>query len=141
MSTGISPEKAAEHQRVVTWGGIKGGLAGLGVALPLSYALHRNWPYYRSLQPSLKVFGIILISVPSFVISAERAGLKHERKDWHDVGEEELKTVAARQQARWDRMSVKEKFADWAVRHQYSLITGTWAASVLGAYAWVARDQ
>ena len=140
MKPDITPEKAAEHQRIVTLGGIKGGLAGLGVALPLSYALHQRWPYYRSLQPSLKAFGIILIAVPSFVISAERAGLAHERQDWHDPGTEELNTVAAREKAKWERMSVGEKFSDWAVRHQYSLITGTWAASMLGAYAWVSRD-
>ena len=138
--TEITPEKASEHQRVVTWGGIKGGLAGLGVALPVSYALHQRWPYYRSLQPSLKAFGVILVAVPAFVISAERAGLAHERKDWRDPGTQELHTVATREQERWEKMSAKEKISDWAIRHQYSLITGTWAASMLGAYGWVSRD-
>ena len=139
-SSEISPDKVAEHQRIVALGGLKGGLLGLGVSAPLSYILHRRWPYYRSLQPSLKAFGIILVTVPAFVISAERAGLAHERRDWNDVGKAELDTIASREQARWERLSGKEKIADWAVRHQFSLITGSWAASMLGAYAWISRD-
>ena len=55
-------------------GGAKGFLSGAAVAFPASYLLQRRWAYYRQLPPCLKVFGVILVVVPSFVISAEHAG-------------------------------------------------------------------
>ncbi|KAL5527180.1 hypothetical protein ACEPAG_5971 [Sanghuangporus baumii] len=133
-------EQKEEHQRAVIQGGAKGFLGGLGVALPASYILYRRWPYYRNLQPSLKAFGVILVAVPSFVISAERAGLRYERQRWDDLGTQEIQTVHERERAKWERMNVKEKFADFARRHPFSLITGSWATSMIGIYAWVSRD-
>ena len=135
-----TPEEQNEHQQAVIRGGIKGFLGGLGVALPLSYVLYRRSPYYRSLQPSLKAFGVILISVPACVISAERAGLAYERRRWDDVGTAELSVIHAQEQAKWQSMSATEKAADFARRHPFSLITGTWATSMAGIYAWVSRD-
>lgn len=120
--------------------GVKGLLGGLGVAIPVSYVLHRRWPYYHGLQPSLKAFGVILVAVPSFVISAERAALAYERAQWTGVGEDELKLLEAREQSRRKAMNIKEKATDLAARHPFSLISGTWAASMLGIYAWVSRD-
>ncbi|KAL5488257.1 RCF2_2 [Sanghuangporus weigelae] len=133
-------EQKEEHQRAVILGGAKGFLGGLGVALPASYILYRRWPYYRNLQPSLKAFGVILVAVPSFVISAERAGLRYERQRWDDLGTQELQSVHERERAKWERMNVKEKFADFARRHPFSLITGSWATSMIGIYTWVSRD-
>ncbi|EJD00948.1 uncharacterized protein FOMMEDRAFT_21421 [Fomitiporia mediterranea MF3/22] len=133
-------EQQEEQQRAVITGGVKGFLGGLSVALPLSYILHRRWPYYRSLQPSLKAFGVILVAVPSFVISAERAGLAYERRRWDDVGAHEIDVIKAREHARWQAMSAKDRFSDFARRHPFSLITGTWATSMVGIYAWVSRD-
>ena len=78
----ITKEEQDAQQRATIVGGLKGLAGGLGVALPASYLLYRRYPYYRALQPSLKAFGVILVAVPAFVISAERAGQKFEREQW-----------------------------------------------------------
>ena len=110
------------------------------MALPLSYVLHRRWPYYRSLQPSLKAFGVVLVAVPSFVISAERVAIAYERAQWNDIGELELKAIHSRDVARRSAMSLRDRAADVVAHHPFSLISGTWATSMLGIYAWVSRD-
>lgn len=77
-----SKEELDAQQRATIVGGLKGFTGGLAFALPVSYALHRKWPYYRALPPSLKAFGVILVAVPSFVISAEHAGQRFEESRW-----------------------------------------------------------
>lgn len=82
----LTPQQEEEHQSAVIAGAAKGFFGGLAVALPLSYLLQRRSPYYRSLTPALKAFGVVLVAVPSFVICAERSGLAYERSqygEWH----------------------------------------------------------
>ena len=43
--------------------------------------------------------------------------------------------------ARWEELSTRDKLADWADRHQYSLILGGWASSLAFAGAIISRDR
>ncbi|KAH8105981.1 hypothetical protein BXZ70DRAFT_1004272 [Cristinia sonorae] len=128
-------EQRDGQMRATVIGGAQGFVGGLAVAGPASYLLNKRWAYYRSLPPSLKALGIIIVVVPSFVISAERAGLRYEREQWQvpwtGVGKTELDSVAARQQAKWESMAWGERIKDVAARHQYGLIGGGWAASMV----------
>lgn len=75
------------------------------------------------------------------VISAERAGLAFERARWDDIGKAEMDVVERRRMEQWSKMGTGERVRDFARNHQYSLITGSWVASMLGSYALVAaRD-
>lgn len=58
----VSKEELDAQQRATIVGGLKGFFGGLALALPVSYALHRKWPYYRALPPSLKAFGVVLVA-------------------------------------------------------------------------------
>ena len=42
---------------------------------------------------------------------------------------------------RWELLSTRGKIGDWAIRHQYSLILGSWATSMGVAAAIVMRDR
>ena len=42
---------------------------------------------------------------------------------------------------RWEALSTKEKISDWAMTHQYSLIVGSWAASLGLAAAIIMKDR
>jgi len=133
-------EEQDAQMRATIIGGAKGFAGGLGVALPASYLLNRRVPYYRALPPSLKAFGVILIAVPSFVINAEHAGLKYEKEHWTDAGKEEMDTQQAREQHRWESLSLTQKIRDTAARHEYGFIGTAWAATMVGAFGWIMRD-
>lgn len=128
------------QMRATTIGAAKGFVGGLAVAAPMSYIMNQRWAYYRALPPSLKALGIVVVVVPSFAISAERAGLRYEREQWSGIGKAEIDTVAARQQAKWDAMSWSEKAKDVAARHEYGLIGGGWALSMVGAFSMIMRN-
>ena len=42
---------------------------------------------------------------------------------------------------RWEGLTTKEKIGDWALRHQYPLILGSWAASLGLAAAIIMKDR
>ncbi|KAI0053611.1 hypothetical protein FA95DRAFT_1552102 [Auriscalpium vulgare] len=133
-------ELLQEHQRAVAAGGAKGLLGGLAAALPASYVANRRWPYYRALPPSLKALGVVLVAIPSFVISAETAGRKFEETQWHDAGKDQLDIVKNRAEQKWENMNIIEKALDVTARHQFSFIAGCWAVGITGAFGYIMRD-
>ncbi|EKM59779.1 uncharacterized protein PHACADRAFT_181748 [Phanerochaete carnosa HHB-10118-sp] len=137
----ISREEQDAQQHATLVGGIKGFLSGAAIALPASLLLQQRWAYYRHLPLSLKAFGVIIVVVPSFVISAEHAGQRFERKHWHDLGKQELDAAAARESRRWESLSAGERMRDFANRHQYGLILGGWALSMGISFGLVARNR
>lgn len=52
-----------------------------------------------------------------------------------------LERAAAQERARFDALSTADKVRDWASRHQYSIILGSWAVGMAAAGAIVARDR
>ncbi|THH29143.1 hypothetical protein EUX98_g5063 [Antrodiella citrinella] len=137
------------QMRATVIGAAKGFFGSLAVAAPASYILNRRWAYYRALPPSLKALGIIVVVVPSFAISAERAALKFEREQWCVASiqfyaegyEQDVSLIyASLVYARWDAMSFSEKAADVAARHEYGLIGGGWAVSMVGAFSIIMRN-
>ncbi|OCH90964.1 hypothetical protein OBBRIDRAFT_559092 [Obba rivulosa] len=135
-----SQDKYDQQQRATLVGGLKGLLGGLAVSLPASYIMHRRWPAYRALTPALKTLGVIIVTVPSFVISAERATLRFEREQWTGAGKEELDTLEERERRRWERLSLGEKMRDLAARHEYGFIGGAWALSMVTAFSIIMRN-
>lgn len=78
----LTQEEIQAHNNATVRGAAEGTIMGSAIALPGFYYLNRRWAYYRSLPPSLKLFGIILVVVPGIVIQAERRGLEYDRSQW-----------------------------------------------------------
>ena len=57
------------------------------------------------------------------------------------AGRIELDREAAEEQARWEALSTKAKIGDWASRHQYSIIVGSWVLSMAVAGGIISRDR
>ncbi|KDQ64181.1 hypothetical protein JAAARDRAFT_52163 [Jaapia argillacea MUCL 33604] len=133
-------EELDAHARVTTIGAAKGVAGGLAFALPLSYIANKRWAYYRSLTPALKSLAVVLIVLPTFAISAERAGLQFERQQWAGAGKEAMESEEAKEFARWEALSPMQKAGDWASRHEYSVILGSWSTAMVGAFGYIMRD-
>jgi hypothetical protein len=130
--------------------------------LPASYIANKRWPYYRNLPPSLKAFGVVLIVVPSFIISGETAGRRFEQDKWRVIfndrcGSRLLKKINThvhreranpdqvvlikhREKTRWQNMTLSQKVVDFTARHQFSTIAGCWALGITGAFGAIMRN-
>nr|GAT51235.1 predicted protein [Mycena chlorophos] len=137
----VTPEQFAAHAAASRRGALEGGSAGLAVGGLASYYAQRRFAYYRSLPPSLKILGILFVASPAMAIQAERRGLEYDRSQWEGDSAELLKTQEHVALTRWEQLSVKDKVADWASRHEYSIIVGGWALSLVAAGAIISRNR
>ncbi|TFY73858.1 hypothetical protein EWM64_g10152, partial [Hericium alpestre] len=101
---------------------------------------NKRWPYYRTLPPSLKALGVVIVVLPSFVISAEHASREFEKRQWTGLGMKEMEMATERQQRKWENMPLTDKMVDFAARHEWSLIAGCWAVGLAGAFGYIMRD-
>ncbi|KAJ6561462.1 hypothetical protein DFH09DRAFT_1160002 [Mycena vulgaris] len=102
---------------------------------------HRRWAYYRQLPPSLKVLGVLIIAAPALSIQAERRGLEYDKSQWEGDGVRILEAEQHHEMTRWESLSTGDKIADWASRHEYSIIVGGWALSLALAGGIISRDK
>jgi len=137
----VTQEEADAHQRAVVKGGLKGAGLGLATSIPASYFLQRRWPYYRALPPSLKALGVIMVVAPWTVIEAERQGMFFEDEQRRQrAGYIDPNLDAEVAAARRKLLSPTERAIDWADRHRYSIVGGTWAVSIASAFGIIMRD-
>ncbi|KAG6334759.1 hypothetical protein ID866_4336 [Astraeus odoratus] len=138
----LTEEQVAGHNGAIFRGAAEGLVGSAALALPAFYALNRKWAYYRSLPLTLKCMGAVMVIAPCISIQAERRGLEFDREvNWTGAGRMELDRAAAEEEARWRALPMKDKVADWAARHQYGIIFGSWALSMAVAGAIIARDR
>lgn len=137
----LTKEEAEAHQHASVIGGIKGFSAGTAFALPLSYYLYRTWPYYKTLPPALKAFGVIIFAVPTCIIKAERDGNEYERQRWTGVAKEMLDENKHNEAVHWEQLDAKGKMLDWAARRRYTIVGVAWASSLAGSFAIVMRNR
>ncbi|KAG6828653.1 hypothetical protein H0H92_007122 [Tricholoma furcatifolium] len=129
------------HAAASRRGAVEGAIASGIVALGGSYYAQRRFAGYRSLPLSLKCLGVVIVVAPCLSIQAERRGLEFDKSKWEGEGVRFLHGRQMEEEARWEEMSTKDKLADWADRHQYSIILGGWASSLAFAGAIISRDR
>ncbi|KAG1883863.1 hypothetical protein F4604DRAFT_267077 [Suillus subluteus] len=137
----VSQEEIDGHTNATIRGAAEGALLSAAVAIPGSLLLNRRWASYRALPLPLKVMGTVIMIAPCISIQAERRGLQFDRAHWTGAGKMELEREAAEEEARWGALTTKEKIGDWATRHQYSIILGSWALSMAVAGSIISKDR
>ncbi|KIY73971.1 hypothetical protein CYLTODRAFT_416619 [Cylindrobasidium torrendii FP15055 ss-10] len=137
----LTDEQLATHEKATVRGGIEGALIGAGIGIPLTLWASRRYPVVKALPPHLKALGIIIFVAPGFAIQAERRGLEYDRSQWQDDMTKILDDKEAATELAWERMTFSAKAKDWALRHEWTIILGGWAASMGVAGGIIARDR
>ena len=57
------------------------------------------------------------------------------------AGRDLLEEEEEAEQKRWESLSTREKISDWAIKHQYPLILGSWAVSMGVAASIIMKDR
>ncbi|KAI1789547.1 hypothetical protein LXA43DRAFT_1096286 [Ganoderma leucocontextum] len=134
-------EELAGHHAATVRGAIEGVLGGLAISLPATWYANRRWPAFRALPPQLKALAIVLIVAPTYAVQSERRGVEFSESTWTGAGKALLDDKERQAESRWEALSSKEKIKDWAMRNQYKVILGSWAASMAIAATIVMRDR
>ncbi|KAF8638599.1 hypothetical protein AX17_002140 [Amanita inopinata Kibby_2008] len=137
----LTVEQLAEHAAASRRGAFEGALAGAAISGASGWYMHRNWATYRRLPLSLKALGPVILIAPLIAIQGERRGLEYDRSQWDGASVRLLDEKQLRDEMEWQKMSTRDKVAEWADRHQYSIILGGWAASLGIAGAIISRNK
>ncbi|TFL05838.1 hypothetical protein BDV98DRAFT_560710 [Pterulicium gracile] len=138
----ITEEMLQEHQNASIRGALEGFVAGSAFTGAGHWYLNRTWQSYRVLPVQLKLLGAICIVLPTLTLQGERRGVEYDQSNWVDERGATLLTenedVIAQ---RWAELSTSERLADFASRHEYSLILGAWASSLAISGAIINRNK
>jgi hypothetical protein len=84
----------------------------------------------------------MMFIVPVGTVFAEKAGEHYiAANQWESVGKTELEREQAAREAKWNALTTTEKIKDWSARNQYTIIGGSWVASLGIAFGVVARNK
>ncbi|KAH7909457.1 hypothetical protein BJ138DRAFT_1127676 [Hygrophoropsis aurantiaca] len=136
----VSEEELKGHNAVTMRGAIEGALVGSAISLPTFYYLNRRWASYRALPLPLKALGAVIVIGPLISIRAEQRGLEYDRAHWKGAGKMELDREEMEEHVRWAKLNTADKVADWASKHQLSVIMGSWALAMGVAGRIIMRD-
>ncbi|ORY22138.1 hypothetical protein BCR39DRAFT_508208 [Naematelia encephala] len=137
----LTPEDIAGHRAATTKGAIRGILLGAAISAPTFYTLQRRSHFYKQLPLPLKAFGVVVVVVPCFSISAEKAGEAYEREQWTGVGKQELDAKAQAALDRWSSLDTWGKVKDWSKSNKWGLIGTSWASVMAGSFYLVNRNN
>ena len=137
----VTEEELEGHHKATVRGAIEGLIGGFAVALPLSYLAQKKWPAYRAMPIQLKVLGVVTLVLPTYAIQAERRGVEFDESTWTGAGKALLEREERATESRWGALDSGEKLKDWAMRNQYKVILGSWAASMAIAGTIVMRNR
>jgi len=135
----LTKEEEAAHYSAVLKGGTLGGAVGLSLGLAGTLAATRRYPAFRSLTLPFKAFLVTSTGTFTAIVNADRWSAAHQRsvapfrtyKDEAQVAREELLRSA----------SAGQRFVDWGRRNRYSIVMGSWVASMAAALAIVGRNR
>lgn len=134
----LTKEEEQAHYDATLKGGLLGGVVGLGVGLGGVYAATVRYPAFRSLTIPLRAFLITSAGTFGAIISADRYSRKFEQgrtgeQSYLDETERARRAVEASK-------STTERMMDWGRENRYSIVGGSWVASMGIALALVGRD-
>ena len=134
-------EQLEAHAAATKQGAVEGGLAAGFVALAGSLWAHRRFPGYQRLPLSLKAFSGVVLIAPAIAVQAERRGYAYDKSQWSGDGASVLDRREVEELKRWDGLTLSQKIGDWSLRHEYTLIFGSWAGSLAVAGGIISRNK
>jgi hypothetical protein len=136
----LTKEEEDAHYKAVLKGGFIGGAVGLALGFGANSLLLRRSHFYRSLTVPLRAFFISSSGTFGAIINADQYSRKFEAG--RTAGDRILLDYRARQlaeeqagQTSWERAMKMGR------EYRYTIVTASWAASMAGSLALVARNK
>jgi len=134
----LTAEDEAKFYHATVKEGTIGGLIGLAVGSVGVYGASKRYSLIRNLTLPFKVF--LAVSTGSFaaIICADRGGRAYEKtnhpdRHYHDERQALLEKLHAER-------TQTERALYWANENRYSIVAGSWVASMATAFALVSRS-
>lgn len=135
----LTQEEEAAHYREVVKGGLAGGSIGLAIGwLGVSVA-SRRYTSFRSLTLPFRTFLVTSTSTFGAIVLADRNSIRfaHSKDPMYYYKDEAQRT----QELIRANESVSDRFLKWGKENRYSIVFGSWIASMAVSMAIVNRQK
>ncbi|CAK3853767.1 related to mitochondrial hypoxia responsive domain [Lecanosticta acicola] len=134
----LTPEEQQEHYNATVKGGTLGGLIGTAAGTLGVYAATMRYPAFRSLSLPFRAFLATSSGTFTAIIAADRysryyEASRHPEKNYKDEQETLQEQLASQK-------STKERVIGWLQENRYSIVFGSWVASMSAAMGIVGRN-
>ncbi|QIX02047.1 hypothetical protein AMS68_007564 [Peltaster fructicola] len=135
----LTKEEEQQHYNATIQGGLIGGISGLAAGGLGVFAAGRRYPAFKGLGIPLQAFLVCSAGTFGSIISADRYS-RHFERNRDPSSQYEDKSRAVRDQIDAQR-STTQKVTAWASENRYSIVFGSWVASIAGALGIIGRDK
>jgi len=135
----LTKEEEAEHYSATIKGGTIGGIGGLLAGSLGVYAASRRFPAFRSLTIQFRTFLAVSTGTFSSIIAADRASRGFElARDPDRQYKDQNRTATDAYEAQKPTL---QRVKDWGNENRYSIVFGSWVASMGIALGIVQRNK
>lgn len=135
----LTKEEEREHYNATIQGGIFGGLGGLGLGGLGVFAASSRYPAFRGLGLPLQAFLLCSSGTFGAIITADRYSRDFEKRRDPSLRYED-KSKSIQEQINAQKTTSQRAF-EWAAENRYSIVFGSWVASIAGALGIIGRDK
>ncbi|KAG7696291.1 hypothetical protein KL930_003317 [Ogataea haglerorum] len=133
----VSKEEIDAHSWATIAGGFNGFCLGTLVSVGVYAMAPRYYPKLLKMPWSIKTATAI---IPPAFTTAVNAELASTRFDSEMYSSEFQQRKVLEEHRRWAKLSTTEKMVESLSNNKYKIITGLWAASMVGSWMYVNRD-
>lgn len=132
----LTKEEEEAHYNATVKGGTIGGLIGLGIGFAGVAAANARFHTIRNLTLPMKAFLVTSTATFAAIINADRSsrGFESSRHQKYQDSASKDYELAESNKTTYQRLK------DWGRANRYSIVTGSWGASMLTAFALVGRN-
>ncbi|KAL2756726.1 hypothetical protein ACRALDRAFT_1069480 [Sodiomyces alcalophilus JCM 7366] len=134
----VSREHERAHYDAVVKAGIKGGIVGLAGGLGAAWLAQRRFAAFRGLTLQFRAFLVSSVATGGSIIAADHASIAFSRERDPTSkfrGENQRALDALREQE-----SLADRLMELGRRNRYTIVFGSWIASMAVAFALVSRQ-
>lgn len=136
----LTKEEEQEHWNATVSGGIFGGVMGTLGGTAAVILAQRRYPTFRGLTVPFRTFLACSAGTFAAIIAADRASRNYEaerapERQHHLNAQEQLQQQITESQTFWERAR------SWGNKNRYSIVAGSWVASMGTAFAIVHRNK
>ncbi|OQN98732.1 hypothetical protein B0A48_15398 [Cryoendolithus antarcticus] len=134
----LTPEEEQAHYNATLKGGIGGGVAGVLVGTGAVAAASARYPFFRGLTLPFRTFLVVSSGTFAAIISADKYSRYYEQSR-HPESRYEDESKSLQDQLN-SQKSTQERTVQWAEDNKYSIVFGSWVASMATALGIVGRS-
>ncbi|CAE6517597.1 unnamed protein product [Rhizoctonia solani] len=126
----ITKQQQEEAAKTTMIGMLKGGILGLGLAIPALHFASKRYPTIRAIPPVQRGWLLLISTLGVGMTNAELSYEAYLKSQWHGRTAEILRREQAEEEAGIQALSLKGRALHWAKDNRFGIIGMSWVTAM-----------